>query len=305
VISRFNIGLIAFLFIMLITINCMPDFQMLSPYNPNWDGISLLYKNSSGLITSSSSLNFNGVLLIINPEKMPSNTDIKNLKVFLNNGNEIIISGYGNYVNYLIRSLGGNITTYNSTVYDDVISYKSNVLPIALLNGSKLIFFYTSYLKNGYPLANTSFFSYIKNGSHDIYGPFVAVSKEKINKGELIVIADPYFFTNYVITLGDNYNFFLNLTNGKKYYIGTFLQKMTPYQYFKEKLVLISNFISQTYMQLILIPSLFILSFIFYNMKREEKVNKLVDLNKIMKEHPDWDIEIVKKILEEKNNEAR
>ncbi|MGC8573828.1 MAG: hypothetical protein ACP5L0_07550, partial [Caldisphaera sp.] len=138
-----------------------------------------------------------------------------------------------------------------------------------------------------------------------IYGPFVAVSKEKINKGELIVIADPYFFTNYVITLGDNYNFFLNLTNGKKYYIGTFLQKMTPYQYFKEKLVLISNFISQTYMQLILIPSLFILSFIFYNMKREEKVNKLVDLNKIMKEHPDWDIEIVKKILEEKNNEAR
>jgi hypothetical protein len=292
---------------MLILISYLPNYQPFSPFNNAWDGISFLYKNSLGLITSSSNLNFNGAIIIINPENIPTNTDIKNLKEFLNKGNEVIITGYGNNVNYLIKSLGGNITTYNNTIYDDVFNYKSNSFIIALSNGSKLILFYTSYLKNGYPLANTSFFSYIKNSSGNSYGPFVVASYETINNGKLIVIADPYFFTNYIIDLGNNYNFFLNLTNGKRYYIATFLQKETPYLYLKEKITLLSSFISQTYMQFIIISSLFVVSLIFYNISEvsRDKVNISTDINKIMKEHPDWDIEIVKKILEEKNNEAR
>ena len=305
-ISKINIGLIMFIFVMLILISYFPNTQPFSPFNNGWNGISSLYKNSSGLITSSSMLNFNGVLVIVNPEKMPTNKDIQNLNNFLKNGNEIIIFGDGNLVNGLIKLLGGNIITNNEIVYDDIFNYKSNIFPLALTNNKeKLVLFYTSYLNNGTPIANTSFFSYIKNGSNLIYGPFTVSSEEYINKGKIIVISDPYFILNYVFNLGNNQKFFFNLTNGEKYYIATFLQNETPYLFLKIQINNLSKFISQLYMQIILLSTFFIASIFVYSLKEEAKVNNSYNINKIMKEHPDWDKNLINEILEEKNNESK
>lgn len=58
-------------------------------------------------------------------------------------------------------------------------------------------------------------------------------------------------------------------------------------------------------MQIILLSTFFIASIFVYSLKEEAKVNNSYNINKIMKEHPDWDKNLINEILEEKNNESK
>ncbi|AFZ70660.1 hypothetical protein Calag_0929 [Caldisphaera lagunensis DSM 15908] len=301
-ISKLNIGLFISIFIIICLIIYFPTYQPFSPFNNAWDGFSLLYKNSSGIVDNPSQLSKINGILILPVQIKPNNLNLYYLNSFLNRGGTLIIVGNGSNVNYLLNGIGSSIYTYNYTVLDNVFNYNSPLFPLAIFNSSKIVLFSTSYLKNGNTLANTSFFSYIKLKNNVTYGPFSVISEQSIGKGEVIVISDQYFFTNYLIRINNHNN--IELLKLKKYYIATFLLPQLPQYKMKLLILNISEIFNYPYVQVLIFALLFLISSIIYNIYPSSKEINYPKIADLIREHPDWDEKILRKILEERNNEA-
>ena len=302
-INKVNIGLLAFIFLMISLIAYLPSYQPFSPFNPGWDGLSSIYKNSSGIVSNPSQLkNLEGCLVIPQPETMPNKQEIRYMKGFLERGNTIFIAGKGPIVNSMLRGLGSSIYTYNATVLDRVFHYRSKLFPIAFTsNSTKIVLFSTSYLENGVALANTSFLSYV-NDSGVKYGPFSVASQQRIGKGKIIVVSDSYFLTNYLMRFKGNLAFFKGLADGR-YYLATFLLPQSPQYRAKLFILKVSRLFALPYVQVLVIAALFLVSALIYGVQETAKLN-YPEITEMLREHPDWDESIIKRIIEEKKGET-
>lgn len=227
-------GAMLFLVIVLLAVHFSTTNEEFSRYNLQWNGTSRFFdragESGSGEIGDLATLYGTNAtfLFIIAPSKNFSEEDVNAYRLYLEEGNSILLAddfGTGNEllsgIGSRIRILPGNLTSV-SREFDDPSSVI--VTPVRenetfLANVSTLVLNRPAALAGGEGLVTTSLLSWIDlDGGglpepEEVFGRYDVFSREQFGNGTLYVLSDPSLFINdmAVSGAGDNRIFIGNL----------------------------------------------------------------------------------------------
>ena len=247
------LGLLVSLTILSAVVYLVPSTDDLSPYNPLWNGLSVLVSELNASVISSgsiSSLNPGGsAILAIGVSNRSINGTVEALKEFVQAGGVLVIADESPYSSYLIRSLGVEALLGEAAVADSVFFYRDPRLPLARASISLANFTlhlnYATYINTTridkcvawtFP---TSFLDLNLSGSREgrePYGPFCVAYREGVGNGVVYVISDSSLFTNSMVGLGDNRAFLRAIVGSRSVYV-LYEGGASPYSRFRELLI--------------------------------------------------------------------
>jgi len=304
------ISTFAILITVLFAIYYTPTIQVFGDSNPYWNGLSILKSRLNATsLNSYSSLPFIGqgfVLIIIGPQKPFYAQEIASIEQFLNTGGTLIIADNFGTGNQLISSLGLDSRFGNQTVYDPVFSLgnPSIIYAFSSIKSIKNItLYYSTYLilgSNYKVIANSSIFSYINiNNTSVKYGPFPIIAYTNYGKGKVVLIATPYIWVNFFIN-GGNLELLDYIIQNETAILDVSHWYVDTLTIFKEYEFLAYSILSTPFIKYsILIGSV---AFIFLYKFEKSIMSKSDEIEKIIKENPDWDAELIRRIKEEREN---
>jgi len=286
-----------------------PDFY---PQNNSWNGLKEfvdLFK--AVIINNANSIPNNGTgidLFIIGPYYNFTEIEADYIKNFILTGGNLVLADNLGSGNSLLKYLSLN-SSFSNNIIQDPIFFEKNKYIIKVFNSSlpgvsTLVFGPSTYIiindEDAKVLARSSYLSYYKIDDKIINGPFPLIVEINYGKGKVYLISSPSIFTNYFIMLYDNLKLIQYLAQGIVYLLTSKLKQSTLYNFwYVEDSFLSSLRNSQIdYAIFLILTSIFIVLF----MQRAE-TKKEDELDKIIKEHPDWDINILRKIKEDIKNE--
>jgi hypothetical protein len=297
--------LIAILYI----INYLPSVQVFGDINPYWNGLSLLKSKLNAIrLTTYSSLPTFGqdfVLIIIGPQKPFYEEEIDNIERFLNNGGLLILADNFGSGNQLLNGLGLDARFGNQTVNDPVFNFGNSLILrgfSSIQNLKNLSLYYSTYLildSKHDLIASTSVFSYIKINNTEKFGPFPVVASINYGKGKIILIATPYIWVNSFINEGDNAKLLYFLIQNRTAILDVLHWEADALTYLKEYAYLLYSAISTSLIKYIILVGCIAFIFLF-KIKENNMLAKSNELERIIKENPDWDIDLLRKIKEER-----
>jgi hypothetical protein len=298
------------LIIVLYVLYYIPSVQVFGDLNPYWNGLSLLKsKLNATRLTAYSYLPTLGqdyALIIIGPQKPFHTEEVASIEQFLNNGGLLILADNFGTGNQLINSLGLDARFGNQTLNDPVFNFGNPLILYAfssIKNIKNLTLYYSTYLMLGsnYNLiASTSIFSYIKvNNTSEKFGPFPVIASIAYGKGKVILIASPYIWVNSFIDKGENEKLLYFLIQNRtaildvSHWEADLLTSLKEYEY------LLYSTISTSLIKYIILAGC--VAFIFLSKIEEVKMfAKSNELERIIKENPDWNVDLLRKIKEER-----
>ncbi|MEM0241655.1 MAG: DUF58 domain-containing protein [Fervidicoccaceae archaeon] len=221
------IGVLIFL-VLLLTMPSNIDYSILNNGNL---GLSRFYAEYKPLVmldyNELAKINSNNTILLVNGINQSKTVDLEKLKIFIENGGEVAITGNGQFINSILNGLGIKDYVSDYHVYDPVLNKGTPKLVVALSSiYNSNVSIYEPFLfnvKQGEPIIATSNYSYVDlngNGYWDLnepIGSFIIGARYSIGKGELYVIAANGLIVNSIINY--NNNFLDNLLKGKKVFI--------------------------------------------------------------------------------------
>ncbi|HLI46453.1 MAG TPA: DUF4350 domain-containing protein [Geobacterales bacterium] len=283
-----------------------PDFY---PQNNSWNGLMDFVRTyNASIITDLNDLPIKGSgfdLFIVGPYYNFTVDETNRIKDFLASGGKLIIADNFGSGNSLLTYLGLDSKFSKKTV-NDAVFYVRNSMIIESLNSSipnvkVLAFGPASYVEvndtSAKVLAWSSSFSYVEEGNSEKTGPFpLIVSIEYLN-GSIILVSSPTIFTNYFLTLYDNAYAVKFLANGKVILFTSKLKYSMLYNFwYAENEFIISMKSAGVDFIVFSLLSLGVFITLIYEPRREKIVDKLTAL---INEHPDWDINILKRLKED------
>ena len=229
-------GFLLVVAILLLTVQLTANTMEFSRYNTGWNGTSSFFSDLDRHTVSEisgpsqlSSYRGNTTLLIIAPERSPTQAEISAYRTFISEGNTLVLIddfGTGNEIlagiGSRIRILPGNLSSADrefSDPYSVVVYAVSNAT--FLDPGDSMVLDRAAALDGGTPLMMTSVLSWIDlNGdkritSNEPLGNFAVMVQEAAGNGNIIVLSDPSIFTNSMYEAGtthDNRNIIHRLT---------------------------------------------------------------------------------------------
>ena len=217
----FSAGMIVLVLLMVWFLPLDEDFRL---ENPLWNG----FKNLSDDYAVQPVESFadlpspsKAITLIVVPYLEFTQEELSELDRFVREGGSIILADDYGYGNQALEYLGTTVRFSGDSLLDPLANYKSPYLPkIIHFNPNPL----TTDLENlGFNhatcllntdnrsiLALSSSFSFLDtngNGRYDeseLEGPLPVMFRQEIEKGELILVADPSLFINSMETIGEN-----------------------------------------------------------------------------------------------------
>lgn len=188
-----------------------------SQYNTVWNGTSRFFSDLDrhrmvGIsdLTQLNAYPANATLLIIAPNRQPTNGERAAYRAFIERGNTIILADDFGTGNAILRGIGsrisiqpGNVSSIDREYADSysAVAYRSaNDTPVQNIN--KILLNRAAPLEGGTTLMRTSIMSWIdENGDRRInnneqLGYFAVMAADQIGSGRLIVISDPSIFIN-------------------------------------------------------------------------------------------------------------
>jgi len=246
-------GLLVSLAILSAVVYLVPSTDDLSPYNPLWNGLSMLVSELNASVISPegiSSLNpGSSVVLAIGVSEGLGNGTVEALRGFVQAGGVLVVADESPYSSYLVRSLGIGALLGEAAVADAVFFYRDPSLPLARASISLANFTlhlnYATYINTTkidkclawtFP---TSFLDLNLSGSregHEPYGPFCVAYREGVGSGVVYLISDSSLFTNSMVGLGDNRAFLRAIVGSRSVYV-LYEGGASPYSRFREMLL--------------------------------------------------------------------
>jgi len=195
--------------------------------NPFWNGISEAV--SSYQISPLESLSElppspEGASLILIPYQSLQSAELEVLQKFVTQGGTLFLADDYGYGNQVLEYLGLRARFSGQTLLDPLHNYKNGWFPRIdrfkshplTSNTESLVFNHATCLTNvggGDALALSSPFSFLDlNGNQtgdkdEPVGPLPVISQHNLDRGQIILIADPSIFVNSMQTIGSNGGF--------------------------------------------------------------------------------------------------
>ena len=213
-----------------------PDSTLYSQNNYGWNGlhaVSAKYSIQSVSSLSQIPISNNSVLLEVAPSIQFSSSSAQLVRNLALAGGSVFIMDSTGTTNSLLSYLGAGIQIAGNSVNDPIYNWKSNSLPLALVQspgGSKYSFLSgvrglaldepSSLVVSGAQrLATSSPQSVLSNSSQR--GPFDLLASKNIGKGMILVLVDSNFLTDSVWSNADNQILIQNLFANRTVYLDT------------------------------------------------------------------------------------
>lgn len=194
-----------------------------SRYNVGWNGTSRFFsdleRGRAGEISTPGGLGsrHGSLLIIIAPGRPYGAEEIAAYRRYLEDGNTIFLADDTGTGNGLLRGLGSRITiregallSFDHEFNDPALVVVSPVRNAAIPGDpSRMLLNGPASLEGGEPLMSSSFMSWIdRNGNGRIdggepLGRHTVLARERIGRGEILVLADPGVFINAMYSRGD------------------------------------------------------------------------------------------------------
>ncbi|MFQ6122391.1 MAG: DUF4350 domain-containing protein [Dehalococcoidales bacterium] len=199
--------------------------------NPFWNGI----RDISSIIPASPLDSLSelppspqGVTLVLIPYLDFSPAELEELNSFVTQGGTVILADDYGYGNQILEYLGLKARFSGQPLLDPLSNYKNKWFPqIPHLAGSpitldaeRLVLNHATSLtgvETSDALALSSVFSFLDLNGNQTWeedeptGPLPVISSHNLDKGQIILIADPSIFINSMQTMESNYNFIQNI----------------------------------------------------------------------------------------------
>jgi len=248
-----TLGLLVSLAMLSAVVYLVPSTDDLSPYNPLWNGLSMLVSELNASVIplgGISGLNpRSSAILAIGVSEELSNGIVEVLREFVRAGGVLVVADESPYSNHLVRSLGVEALLGEAAVADAVFFYRDPRLPLARAIISSANFTlhlnYATYINTTrmdrcvawtFP---TSFLDLNLSGSREgrePYGPFCVAYREGVGSGIVYLVSDSSLFTNSMVSLGDNRAFLRALVGSRVVYV-LYEGRASPYSGFRELLL--------------------------------------------------------------------
>jgi len=208
-------------------------------YNPKWNGgsafSSILDENDAVHVKPGELSEYqDSMLLILAPDTGFTTADIQSLRVFLENGNSVLVADESGASNSLLMKLGSGMVLQKVSSLTSldrefmspeiIIVYSTDEDDPVLEDVSSVVLNRPSVLTGGVPLIVTSEFTWIDlNGDwwvhrDEIMQTYTVFAKEDLSGGELYLLTDPSLFINSMVIKNpkDNRKLIENLLSSRR-----------------------------------------------------------------------------------------
>lgn len=201
--------------------------------NPFWNGLSVLTDQTLAVPVSSISdlpESGAGTVLFMVPYLQYSFEELNQIRSYVSTGGTLILADDYGYGNQILDSFGLNVEFSGEALLDPLFNYRGKWLPkivdfedsAASANVSSVVFNHATVLEHVEDLdviAYSSSFSFLDLDGDEAwsegepYGPFPVAATTSFGAGKLVVVSDPSFLINGVLSLDDNLLFTANLVS--------------------------------------------------------------------------------------------
>jgi hypothetical protein len=230
-------GMVLLASVLILFVHVSSNNLEFSQYNSGWNGTSRFFsdldRHRVEHISDPAQITFyhrNATLLIIAPYHPPPGREISAYRLFLEQGNTVVIADDFGTANEILRGIGssifilpGNLSSIDRKYPDpnSVVVYPlSNETPLE--NVVSVVLNRPAALEGGTPLMRSSALSWIDlNGdgrinNYEMLGAFDVMASESVMGGRVVVLSDPSVFINSMADQGDegdNRQMIQNLVN--------------------------------------------------------------------------------------------
>jgi hypothetical protein len=323
------LGLLISLAIIFLMIYYIPSTDDLSPDNPFFNGLSTFvsrYNVSRISISDLDKIGVGTIVFLIGPDKNFDQYDAARVRDYLLRGGIFFIADDYGTSQELIDLLRINISLYRGVLRDPLLMYKNSYLPrVDVYIGRETLHLYMNYgtaidiskTYEGSCIGYSSVLSFLEiyEGSNrtggKLEGPLCILYNVSIGEGVLYVFSDSSIFINSMIDVGDNNLFIKYMISSYKPYIITDKWSTGSYTVFRESLINMLSFVSGSlYKYVFVFGGGVMIYIVFYRISRRGVVKidsrlRKEFLREILERHPDWDENILRKIVEEDHYERR
>ena len=294
-----------------------PSIDDLWVDNPFWNGLSEFYSYTKpARLASLEDLrdtvraSGNSTLLMLGPSRMFSSSDVQQVKAYLEAGGKVVLADDFGAGNDLLEGLELEARFSGVLMMDALFKDHSRVMPQALnvaVEGKTLTLTmnYPTVLINtesAKVLAWSSYFSYLgmEDGAPSDAspgGPFPIVARMGYKEGSLILISDSSLFINSMLEKTDNRDFLRSLVVGQVL--------IDESHSIPSRLTLAKGLILTAY-SFVNLPEVkyglaaVALILIFKVQKGRDEKSREDDLESVIREHPEYDREILFLLKEER-----
>ncbi|MEM0203254.1 MAG: DUF4350 domain-containing protein [Archaeoglobaceae archaeon] len=266
-------------------INFVPSSEDLDPRNPYWNGL----KNFSAIPTKSLEIESSKALLIISPEKEFSAEEVEKIRRFVENGGLLVVADEFGNSNSLLSQLNLNAKFNGSEICDKVFRYRSEELPLAFSKDLVLVLNKATFIEGDVKgIAKTSEFSFVCESKES--GPFIVAGEVEYGKGKVVLISDSSIFTNSMLGFGNNSDFLKKIFERETF---VYIAKRSLLSEAKDFV----SFLMQSFEFRYSYIALFALMILKFRIKKREES----EFEKLIKENPDWDKELLRRLENERN----
>jgi hypothetical protein len=234
-------GLVILVSALVLTVHLSTNNLEFSRYNNGWNGTSQFFagldRHHSFEVSNPAQLasyRETTTLLIIAPDRQPTDEEIAAYRSFLNQGNTIVLADDFGTGDAIVQGIGsrisiipGNLSSIDRLFADpySIVVYRiSNETPVKSV--TRLVLNRPAPLEGGDTLMATSIMSWIddngdrKINTNEVLGKFTVMAADNIGRGRLVVLSDPSIFINTMQgrdDTWDNKRFISNLIDNGEY----------------------------------------------------------------------------------------
>jgi hypothetical protein len=234
-------GFVILVSALVLTVHLSTNNLEFSRYNNGWNGTSQFFaeldRHHSYEVFDPAQLALyheTTTLLIIAPDRQPTDEEIAAYRSFLHQGNIIVLADDFGTGNAIVRGIGSRISIIPNNLssidrlfadpYSIVVYRISNETPVKSV--TRLVLNRPALLEGGDTLMATSIMSWIddngdrKINTNEVLGKFTVMAADTIGKGRLVVLSDPSIFVNTMQgrdDTRDNKRFISNLIENPEY----------------------------------------------------------------------------------------
>jgi len=312
-------SLIAASIIIILLIYLYPPVEDFNLQNSFWNGLSRFSQEIKAQPVSQLSfleevLPSETVLYIIGPSTPFTPEEISQISHFLKKGGTTVIADDFGSADTLLSALGLKTRFSQSLMLDPLFKDRASTLPRVIdMNPewggiTSLIFNYPTVLQidssEAKVLASSSSFSFLDDNLNYRYdeaefkGPFVVIARVDYGSGHIYLISDSSIFINSMLGKDDNKKLLSTISSKGQVLIVTSHWKEGRLMKLKrgeKKIYYLASLLEVRY-SLLLILATFIFFVPFMFRPKKEFYND--ELERVRREHPEWDIEILKMLKE-------
>lgn len=297
----------------------LPPQMSFNVRNMDWNGHSQLESTydlnelgSLGNLEAKTPKSGDSTLLLLGPTLHFSRTEVEEVQDFVEEGGRLILADDFGSGNALLEGMEMDLRFAEVPLRDPVFKIKDSRLPkifefsdspvvedlsaIAFNSGTVL----TDPNSEGSVLAESSESSYV---GENRLGPFPVIYEVDRGNGQIFLLSDSSLFINTMIRKENNRELLESLIDGRTVYLDTSHWEKSTFVKFQDHLFAGLDFLDRMELRYGLLFLLTVLVFMIgWGKKEKEDGSKKREVEEVLKKHPQWDEETLKRLQKERSS---